>query len=386
MRLVLLALAAIKFVLVNRALGPREIGLFALVAVILGIGESITETGINIILIRTKAAINEFVNTAWVVSIIRALLIAVLVIIGGVGLVYFYNEPSIYWLAGLSALVPIVRGFINPAVIGWQKELKFAADSWYRGSVGAIDAMAAIAISTFIPTAAALILAMLVAASYEVIISFTFARPLPKWQFKKKIWQEIWQQSSWLNAQALCSYLSENLDNLLIGKLMGTTSLGYYASAYNASHKVTYDIGKSINHSTVPIYSKIRHEKARLKQAIKRTFIIGTALVFVIALPLLLMPWLPASLMGSAWQPITPLLRWFILAGFMQHILLLTWSPLTALGKFAPIVYGQIWQILVMIGLIFLLVPTYGLIGAALAMIISRLVSLPITLWQMKNI
>lgn len=378
LRGVSLVVAAAKLLLVYRWLGPTEVGLFSLISIALGISESATETGINLIILRATKPISYYLNTAWIVSIVRSWLVGGLILIMGAMMSYAYHQPTLFWLGLVAAMVPIVKGFINPAVISWQKELKFGADTWYRGSLIVIDALSAIVISFFFPFAQALLLAMILTAIYEVFFSFLFAKPKPKLKFELKVWQEIRQQGSWLNAQSVLSYLSENLDNLMVGWLTNVSTLGLYHTAYGVGHKVTFEVAKSVNHSTLPIYAKISQDRERLHKAFVKTFFMAVALIAVMSIPIAIWPQLVTFSLGSEWLGIKPILTLFVLAGFSQTLSLLIYAPLLALKKDKVVVTYQLFQVTSMAILMYSLVPKYGLMGAGMALVISRLFGLPI--------
>ena len=71
----------IRIIILARILTPSQFGTADIALLILSITEVFTETGINIFLIQQKEKIDKYVNTAWIVSIIRGLLIALVIFI-----------------------------------------------------------------------------------------------------------------------------------------------------------------------------------------------------------------------------------------------------------------------------------------------------------------
>ena len=70
-----LATSALKFFALARLLTPEAIGLFSLTSIALGVTEAMAETGINTTIIQSRQSINYFLDTAWVLSILRGLII-----------------------------------------------------------------------------------------------------------------------------------------------------------------------------------------------------------------------------------------------------------------------------------------------------------------------
>ena len=72
-------LAKLQFL--ARILTPSQFGHYGIALLYLGFLEVLTETGINVFLIQQKDNAEEYLDSAWVVSIIRGSLIALLIIV-----------------------------------------------------------------------------------------------------------------------------------------------------------------------------------------------------------------------------------------------------------------------------------------------------------------
>src|SRR3989344_4041986 len=69
----------IRIAIIAHLLTPFSLGVFGVITIVLGFLEIITETGINIFLIQEKEDVDNYINNAWVVSIIRGALISILI-------------------------------------------------------------------------------------------------------------------------------------------------------------------------------------------------------------------------------------------------------------------------------------------------------------------
>src|SRR5690606_29201986 len=102
----------------------------------------------------------------------------------------------------------------------------------YRFSLVAVDGLLAIVLAFFLKSVTALVLALIGAAIFEVVISFLLFPTRPRFQYVRSSGELIFRNAKWLSFTALFSYLLENLDNVLIGKLTSTSALGVYHNAY----------------------------------------------------------------------------------------------------------------------------------------------------------
>jgi len=71
----------IRIAIIAHLLSPYGIGVFGVVTIVLAFLEILTETGINVFLIQQKEDLDGYFDTAWVVSIIRGILIAILIFV-----------------------------------------------------------------------------------------------------------------------------------------------------------------------------------------------------------------------------------------------------------------------------------------------------------------
>lgn len=371
----------VKISILARLLSPEIFGVFSIITIALGISEATTQTGVNVTIVQSKRSMQYFVDTAWVISIIRGLIIGILMVLLGAGLARLYDNPDLLIYVGIASMIPVVKGFINPSIVMMQKKLAFFADATYRFSLVAIDGLLAIVLALFVKSVVALLAAMIGAAIFEVVVSFFFFKTRPRFHYVRSSGELILRNAKWLSFAALFSYLLENLDNLIIGKLTSAFGLGIYHNAYGMSHKVNYDFAKSATHSTFPIFAKLVDDKARALRAFVKSSAATIGLVAATSLPLFLFPeFFVNIILGTQWQEAIPLVRWLVMAGVLQSIISLIYNFLIARKSYLPVNIHLALSLVVMVVLLLALTPSSGLLGAVVAIFVSRLVVLPILL------
>jgi lipopolysaccharide exporter len=377
-----------KLFILARLLTPAEFGLFSLTAIALGITEAATETGINVFLIQTKKSIEYFLDTAWVIALTRGLAIGCLMLLLGLGMSRWYQQSDLLYLVGLAAIVPIIKGAINPAIISWRKNLQFGAESMVTFTLMVFEAALGIGLAWLFHSVWVLLAAMIGSAILEVILSWWLLPMRPKWQYFPSRAQEIFAHSKWLNGTSVLGYLHENLDNIIIGKLASVTHLGFYQNSYALGHKLNYELAQSVHHSTFPILTQLSNHQARLRRAFWQSRIVALLGISVTSLPLLIFPELAVVLLGEQWLDVVPLVRPLVLAGWIQGFSLLFYTWLYVAKKYQNInLHLGVSVVSMAIGLL-LAVPNYGLSGGAWSIVLTRLLSLPLVLlpiWQLTT-
>ena len=175
-----------RTILLARILSPTQFGLFGIASLVLIFIETLTETGINIFLIQEDEKLDNYVNTAWVVSIFRGFIIFISILILSPLIAFFFNTPDAIPLLLLISIVPFIRGFINPSVAKFQKELQFSKEFQYRFITFVVDSLVAIVTAIVLKTALSIVFGLVAGALVEVFLSFLMVKPLPKFSFDGK--------------------------------------------------------------------------------------------------------------------------------------------------------------------------------------------------------
>ncbi len=386
LKLSIYVLSLIKIYFLARLLSPAAFGLFSLTAIALGISESLTQTGVNLTIIQSKHSVKYFLDTAWVIAIARGLLIGIIMLLFGFGMTQYFAQPKLMILTATAALIPVIKGFINPYVVIMHKKMMFFQDSLYRFAFLAIEILLSIAFGFWLKSAFALVFGMISSALFEVVVSFIFFKHRPVFRFLKSRGKIILNNAKWLSLGTLLNYLSENLDDFLIGRITNTYDLGIYHNAYSLTHKANYQLAKSVHHGTIPILTQIKHQPARLKKGFFKSFFATLLIVFAASLPILLLPKLFVDiLLGNQYQAATSLLRPLVLAGIIQSLTTICYTLFLAVKKYHLLNLHLFISLVLMSLFIFFWGTQSGLNGAVNGLLWARIISAPIAFWGVIN-
>ena len=381
-----MVITTLKLMVLTRLLDQHDFGIFSLVAIVLGLSEAVTQTGINVTLVQSKQSIAYFLDTAWVIAIARGCIIAGIMIAMGLGMSIWYDEPSLFLWISCAAAVPLIKGFINPAIISYYKELEFFKDALYRLSLVVVESVAIIVIALFTRSVSSFILGMITAALFEVALSLFLFSLKPKFIFLRSRAESIFYHAKGLSIAASLAYLADTLDTFLVGKLLGVAQLGSYQNGYALTHKPTYGIAQALSHSTFPIFSKFNHTPARLRRAYFRSTGVLILLLCIPAVPFIFFPDLLVSIVfGPQWMEVAPLLPWLVGAGIVHAVFTVSYTVLITLEKYRLLNWHRASILLIFVPLVLFLAQQYGLVGAAAAVFLARVCTLPILavgLWK----
>lgn len=373
----------IKTMVLARILTPEDFGLFAIIVIALGIAEATTETGVNLTIIQSKRSISYFLDTAWVIAIIRGFLIGILMVLLGIFLSRFYEKPELTFLIATAALVPVIKGFINPSIVLFHKNLQFFKDGLFKFTVLIFEVIAAIVLAVLFKSVMSLILALLVAGLFEVLLSFIVFKDKPRFHYVASRGKVILSNAKGLTVSTALSYINENVDDFLLGKSIGTYNLGLYHNGYSLGHKVNYDFARSIHHSVLPIFTRISDDTKRITRAFKRSLLVTVLLSVGLSIPLYLAPELVVRIVlgRPEWLEIVPNLHYFVTAGILQSITIIFYSLFYAQRAYRFVNSHLALTVTLLITLLLILPQQAGIQGAGIALVVSRAVPLPLLIF-----
>lgn len=372
-------LAFVKIAMLARLLGPLELGIYGIAAIVLGFLETVTETGVNAFLIQEDEDIQKYLNSAWVVSIYRGALITVLILVSAFPIVWFFNATNALGVILLSSLIPLARGFINPAEISFQKNLHFHKEFSFRTVIFAIDLAATLVAAIILHSAIAISIGMLIGVLTEVLLSFIVISPRPKFVFERDMFRHILNRGKWVTFANIFNYLYMQLDDVFVGRILGTYSLGLYQTAYKISTLPISEGGEVIVKVVYPIYVKIREDVRRLRSAyLKVLGLLSLLFIPFAGILYFFSDFLIGLVLGPEWLPASGALKILAIYGAMKAITGSSSALFLAVKKqeYISIITGT--NLIVMLVLLIPLINMYGLPGAAVAVLSGSIASLPL--------
>lgn len=386
-RVVTRVLSFVKTLVIARILIPNQFGIFGIATLVLSLIEILTETGINIFLVQHKEKVDEYINTAWIISILRGLVIACSIVIFSPLIAGFFHSPDSLRLLLLISIVPLARGFINPSIVTFQKELEFHKEFYYRSSVFLLETVLSIILVVITHETTSLVWAIIASAVLEIFLSFMIAKPTPSFTFEVKRFKEIIVFGKWITFATISNYFYQHGDDIVVGRLLGTSSLGLYDMAYRISLVPLTDIGDVIAKVTFPVYVKISSDKKRLRIAFIKTLCTVIALTTPIGLVLFLFSeTIIRIVLGERWLGAAPALKVLGIFGIIRAISVFSASLFLSVQK------QQVFTIITCVGFFGLgitLIPftiMWGILGAAYSALFGTILTLPVIYYYYKKL
>ena len=374
-------------VLLARILAPSDFGLLAMVVAIVGVADLLRDFGLSGAIVQVKL----IDDALW-----RSLLWLCLALGIGLTLVVAAAAPAIAWLYGDPRLVPItlalapgllVNSLAMPLQTKLQRELRF-------GVLARIDVTSMVAgVIVSIATALlgfgvwALVLMQAAQTLYRLAVLMITVRPrFGRPHIARTVVPLIGTGGNIFGVQIL-NYAARNLDNVIVGRLLGASILGQYTRAYALFLLPLSQLNGPLTRVALPVLSRLQDEEDRYRRTVRSAvLVLGTVSFIIFAISSALAQPLMLLVLGPGWKTAGSIFAILGLAGVAQALGNLQGWFYISLGRTRQqLVYYLISRPIV-IGSFFVGVFLGGVQGLALAYgVISMLLLIPGFAWAIKD-
>jgi O-antigen/teichoic acid export membrane protein len=183
---------------------------------------------------------------------------------------------------------------------------------------------------------------------------------------------ELYRFGIWVLGSAILSYLSSNLDDVVVGRVLDATALGFYTNAFTLSSFTGRQMTGVISQVAFPAYSRLQSDIPRLRNAYFRTLRVVAVIAFPVATGLWLIgPELVETLMGAKWLPLIPAFNVLLIWGLLRSIGSTTGPLLLASGRPAINTQSQFAAVVLLAIAIYPFTKWWGIVGAGWATVVT---------------
>jgi len=362
-------------IILARLLSPREFGLIAMVTVMTGFAAIFAEMGLSAALIQKQDVRQDHLSSVFWVNLAGGLLLMLIFIAGAPLVAGFYHEPLLIPLTMLISTNFLIGSFIIVQRTLMTKALDFRTVAIAEISAIALSGMIAIPLAYSGFGVWSLAIQSVVCSIVTAILLWTLSAWRPTFHFNQRALKELLGFSVNLLGTQSLNYWARNLDNLLIGRFLGTVPLGVYSWAYSIMLFPQNNISSVISRVMFPSFSMIQKEKERIKSI----YLSMTRVIALVTFPMMcglfvtVEPFVMA-VFGSPWAKMIPILQIFCVVGLISSIGTLNGNLYLSQGRTdLQFRIGLILKANAILGIVVGL--HWGVVGVALGYAIAALIN-----------
>jgi len=373
-------------VILSRLLEPSEFGLFAMVLVIVGIGEVLRDFGLSAAVIQARDITREQQsNLFWINTVIGCGLCAILIACSGI-VADFYGEPELEKVAVAVSAVFVLNGMSTQYRAALNRELRFTALAVSEVVSMGLGLIVGIGVAIAGFGVWALVVQQLVQAFVILVMTVLCGRWVPGRPSMAADMKPLLAFGWNFGCTQLINYLSRNIDTIVIGRRFGTEPLGFYNRAYQLLTLPLNQINGPATKVAFPVLSRISDDRRKYEQFLLRgqsaiLHVVACGFSFAIALagPLVVL------ILGDQWSTSAEIFQALAISGIVQTAAFGTYWVFLSKGlSGANLRYTLVTKSLLVVSVLF--GSNWGVLGVAVGYSVATVLSWPIGLLWIRTL
>lgn len=255
------------FSIMSRLLTKEDFGYYAAISAIVVIFGSFSETGIGSAIIQRKNIDNKFIDNAFTLSLIFGISIStILMVFSGFFSILIVDESiRIPLLLMSTTLFFHCMTSVNTSIM--YRRLEFLKIGIITLVSSLISSVIAVGLALGGYGVYSIVVKSVLFSALCWLISFYYCKTRFSIRIDKPIVSTIANYSGWLMASVVFRNLSQQIDKLLMPKLLSVNALGAYNRPKDFVSQISSRINGIFDTALFPILSSIQDEKERLEQS-----------------------------------------------------------------------------------------------------------------------
>ncbi|MHC4289735.1 MAG: lipopolysaccharide biosynthesis protein [Planctomycetota bacterium] len=385
-------LGFVKSIIIFNFLFKENLELIIIAGLLMRVLTTFSESGFRAALVQKKEHIADYLDTAWVIGILRGVLLFVAIyfaapLFASTKMVDPDKIPLAISVIRAMGICFLIGAFQNIGIVHFQKELQFHKTFWLRMAGTLTDIVLSITLVLIYQSVWAYVIARLVAAVVNLTMSYLLCSYRPKFHFVPEKACELWKFGKWLFGANIIGYLLNEGDDWFVGFYLGGGPLKLYRYAYNFSNMPATHITNTISQVSFPAYSKIQDNLPRLREAylkvLQTTALISVPTAFLI---FTLGPDFVRLFLVEESHAMIPVVQILAFKGLLKSLGSTALPLFRSVGKPQIGLYINIAQLIILAATIYPFVKLWGIAGAAFSTVFIGVFLNPVVLVQVCRI
>lgn len=304
-----------------RLLTPEDFGLITMVSAIMGFVFILRDAGLSTATVQRDEVTHGQVSTLFWINVALSVVATLVLVALAPAIAWFYAEPALTWVTVALAGTFVFGGLSVQHHALLKRQMRFKDLAWIQVLamlagvlVGIAMAYAGFAYWSLVGMGAANALAnltgMWVACRWRPSLPRRGTGVRPMLGF-----------GGHLLGFNVTNYVTRNMDNVIIGKVLGPDTLGLYGKAYGLLLMPIRQINGPVGSVMLPTLSRLQNDPARFR----RFYLAALALLAFVTVPIVAFAFADTRnfilvFLGGQWVEAVPIFQWLAPAGALGAI------------------------------------------------------------------
>lgn len=366
-------LSMLSMLALARLLEPKAFGLVALASTLLLVLGHIQNAGVGAAFVYRREGTDEAASSAFAFAALTGLAMGLASVAAAPLLALLFHTPGLTdVLRPLSALL-VLRGLgVVPSAI-LERNLDFRTRVKAELGAGVVQIGVSLGMAAAGLGVWSLVGGQLAGTGYQTGAVWLLVCWRPSLRLvRRQTLRELTRYGRFVSAGNLLDVVNSTLDNVTVARLLGTSALGLYSVTFRLADFPTDVIGHVVGRVMFPAYAQMQEDLA----AFRRAFVQNLQRVAFLALPIsvgLIVAAEPIvlGLLGPRWHAAVTAMRILALYSLVRSFASPCGAVFQASGRPQLVPLLALPHALVVVPALVLLVPRFGVTGAAVAMVVA---------------
>jgi O-antigen/teichoic acid export membrane protein len=370
-----------------RVVGPEQFGTYAVALLALTAALSFNELGVSLAIVRWPDDPEKIAPTVSAISIASSTLIAVTGFLLAPAFSTAMGEPDATNVVRVMAISVLISGTVATPAALLQREFlqkrRMVIDqvnTWGGAITSLLLAVAGMG-------AMSLALGRIVGSGAAMVLFLKFS-PLPfSMRIDREVAGRLLRFGLPLAGASIVVFAISFADQIVAGRVLGPTALGFYLLAFNLSSWPVQMFSQPLRAVAPPTFARLQHQP----EAMRSTFRSILGLLGAVTFPVcLLLAGAAAPLIrfvyGADWEPAADALVWLGVMAAFRILFELAYDYLVVIGVSRAIFLLQVVTLVALIPALIVGAHAFGIAGVAAAQVlVATSVALPLYLWLFRR-
>jgi O-antigen/teichoic acid export membrane protein len=312
-------------------------------------------------------------------NVIRGVTVTAIVLLSAVPVARFFGDRRLVTVLMVIALPPLLDGLSNIGTVDFRREMQFSKEFAIMVVPKFFGIVATLTAAFIHPSYTALLFGIATNQSLRSAMSYVMHPFRPR--FSLRAWRGLIGYSLWTWLLSLAVLLRNRSDTLLVGRLTNSASVGLFSIGAEVAGLPTSELVEPLCRASFAGFAAANREGVSVGETFLR--LMSSAVVVTlpagIGLALVAAP-LVRLAFGPGWDGAVPVLRVLGLAGIMTVFGQISLHLMSAHSLLGRLTFVALAGAGLRITLLLLLIPRFGVAGAAWAAAIATCVDQGTTL------
>jgi polysaccharide transporter, PST family len=302
--------------IVARLLFPKDFGLLAMAAPLLGFVQILNDFGFGQVITQRRKVFQQQVSNMFWANIALSVGLAMLLVVSAPFVASLYNEPEIAPITiALAMMIPIGTAGIYPNAI-LSRNFRFGTLAKIEIAIAILASVVSVSLALFLGNYWALVISQACAGLTQTLVTWFYAGWKPSWPTRGISMREELAFGGNVTGTNVANFLISSGDNILIGAVAGPIALGLYDRSYRLVVQPIGQLMMPLSRVATPLLSRLNNQE----EEYRKTYLSLLQLILFSTVPLMVVCAIDGRniilvLLGERWIDAAQTFSWICIGG-----------------------------------------------------------------------